>query len=269
MTPFTVATWNVNSLRSRLDHVLAFLRDHCPDVLCLQELKCTVDDLPRDAFESLGYHIAAHGQKTYNGVAIISPYPLGAVQSGFASAAGETEPLNTEARLVAASVLGIRVVNVYVPNGSELESDKYRYKLAWMERLRVELQNRHNPSEPLLLCGDFNVAMDDRDVYDPAEWKSQVLCSDAERAAARAWREWGLEDALAKHHPQGGIYSWWDYRGGMFPGDKGLRIDHIWVTRPLLARCTGCEVVRGPRGLEKPSDHAPVVAEFSGVDPAG
>ncbi|MDH5528216.1 MAG: exodeoxyribonuclease III [Nitrospirota bacterium] len=256
-TPIAIATWNVNSLRSRLQHVHRFLREASPDVLCLQELKCADKDLPAESFRARGYHLASACQKTYNGVAIVSPWELTDVSTGFSG--GEDDP---QARLIAATVCGIRVINVYVPNGDQVDSDKYAYKLDWMARLRNELKHHHAPALPTLLCGDFNVAMDDRDVYDPPAWAGRVLCSDPERAAARAWLEWGLEDVFRIHHNEGGIYSWWDYRGGGFEAGRGLRIDHIWVTPPLAARCATCDVLPEPRGWEKPSDHAPVMALF-------
>jgi len=259
--PFTVATWNVNSLRSRLDHVLQFLADSSPDVLCLQELKCEDKALPADAFTELGYNIAAHGQKTYNGVAIISPYPIDDVQNGFTD--GEPDP---QARLITATVRGIRIINAYVVNGSEVGSDKYAYKLNWMARLDGELKNHHNPAQPTLLCGDFNVAVDDRDMYDPEGWAGSVLCSEPERQGVARWAEWGLTDTFRKFHDEAGLYSWWDYRASAFRRDRGLRIDHVWVTDDLAARCTGCEINKTPRGWDKPSDHTPVVATFSGLE---
>lgn len=259
--PFTVATWNVNSLRSRLEHVLRFLEEAAPDVLCLQELKCTDTDLPRAAFEEMGYRIEALCQKTYNGVAIISPFPITNVVTGFSDG-----PEDEQKRVIAATVKGIRVVNVYVPNGSEVGSDKYTYKLAWMERLTKEFANHHDPTTPTLLCGDFNVAVDDRDVYDPKAWAGKVLCSDPERQGVEQWKAWGLVDAFRQHHDDAGCYSWWDYRMGAFQRDRGLRIDHIWVTDSLATRCTDCVIDKQPRGWNKPSDHTPVVATFSGLD---
>jgi exodeoxyribonuclease-3 len=256
-TPFAVTTWNVNSVRSRLEHVLKFLREDYPDVLCLQELKVTDADFPLEEFGRRGYRAAVYGQKTYNGVAIVSPYDLEDVVTGFAD--GDKE--DPEARVIAATVRGVRVVNVYVPNGQEVGSDKYAYKLGWMARLE-QLLGRSDPKRPLLLAGDFNVAMDDRDVHDPKAWEGRVLFSEPEREAAGRWLTWGLSDAFRKHHEEDGVYSWWDYRQGAFAGNRGLRIDHLWVTRPLLKRCESCDVVKGPRTWDKPSDHAPVTARF-------
>ena len=257
MPPVAIATWNVNSLRSRLDHALRMLSEYYPDVLCLQELKGTEKDLPIESFTAQGYNVEVYGQKTYNGVAIISPHPISDVTCGFTD--GTDDP---QARLIAATVCGIRVVNVYVPNGDQVESEKYAYKLEWMARLQDELTHHADPDTPLLLTGDFNVAMEDKDVYDPDKWKGRVLCSDPEREAARGWAKWGLSDAFRKHHDEGGLYSWWDYRQGAHQAGRGLRIDHIWVTRTLLDRCTDCHVIEAPRTWEKPSDHAPVMAFF-------
>jgi exodeoxyribonuclease-3 len=258
--PLAIATWNVNSVRTRLAHVWRFLRSDYPDVLCLQELKVEAKDFPGDEFKKRGYHVVKNCQKTYNGVAIVSPYPITDVQEGFASGTG-----NEEARLITATVRGVRVMCAYVPNGQDVESDKYTYKLDWMRRLRAEL-DRADPAEPRVLCGDFNVAMDDRDLYDPKGWEGRVLCSEPEREGARRWQAWGLFDTFRKHHDEAGVYSWWDYRQGGFARDRGLRIDHVWATRPMLERCVGCEVVKAPRGWEQPSDHAPVVALFAGLD---
>jgi len=259
--PTTVVTWNVNSLRSRLDHVLTFLRDHSPDVLCLQELKCEEKALPKEAFTELGYNIVAHCQKTYNGVAIISPYPIDDVQMGFTDGAADPQ-----ARLITTTVRGMRIINAYVVNGSEVGSDKYDYKLEWLARLSDELSNHHDPAQPTLLCGDFNVAVDDRDLYDPEGWAGRVLCSDPEREGVARWADWGFTDTFRQHHDEAGLYSWWDYRMGAFQRDRGLRIDHVWVTEPLVSRCSACEVIKTPRSWEKPSDHAPVMATFSGLE---
>ena len=258
MQATAICTWNVNSLRSRLDHVLAFLGDAEPDVLCLQELKADTDKLPTEPFTSRGYHIEAACQKTYNGVALISPYPIEGVVRGFTAV-----PPDPQARVIAGTVNGIRVVNVYVPNGSEVGSDKYAYKLEWMTWLEKELKTTADPGQPLVLVGDFNVAMDDRDVYNPKSWEGRVLCSVPEREGVKKWLDWGLVDCFRKHHDGAGLYSWWDYRAGAFGADRGLRIDHVWATESLAARCQSCEVDKAPRALEKPSDHAPVTAVFA------
>jgi len=255
--PLAVATWNVNSVRTRLDHVMRFLGEHYPDVLCLQELKVEAKALPREAFERRGYNVEAACQKTYNGVAIVSPYPIEDVAVGFRE--GKQDP---EARLIAATVRGVRVVCAYVPNGQAVGSDKYAYKLEWMQRLTTDLGRHADPKAPLVLTGDFNVAPEDRDVHDPKAWEGEVLCSGPEREAAEGWRAWGLEDLFRQHHAEGGLYSWWDYRQGALHKNHGLRIDHLWATAPLAKRCTACDVIKDPRTWDKPSDHAPVMAVF-------
>lgn len=259
--PFAIATWNVNSVRTRLAHVFTFLHEHYPDVLCLQELKVEEKSFPFDDFARRGYRVAAACQKTYNGVAIVSPYPIEDVEAGFGP-----DSTDGEARLIAATVRGVRVVSAYVPNGQEVGTDKYRYKLDWMARLSGYLAARADPARPLALCGDFNVALEDRDVHDPKAWAGKVLFSDPEREAARRWLGWGLSDCFRRHHEGDGMFSWWDYRQGAFARNLGLRIDHVWATRPLYGRCRACEIVKEPRTWDKPSDHAPVVALFEGVD---
>ncbi|MCA9677829.1 MAG: exodeoxyribonuclease III [Kofleriaceae bacterium] len=252
-----LATWNVNSIRARHDRVVAWLADRAPDVLCLQEIKVETDAFPRDAFEAAGWHLAIHGQKTYNGVAIASRTPISDVEIGL----GDDDP-DDHARLIAGTVDGVRVVSAYFPNGGEVGSDKYAYKLRWMARLRAWLERR-DPAAPLALCGDYNVAPDDRDVWDPAAWAGQTLCTDAERAALAELGAWGLRDTFRKHHDDGGLYSWWDYRRLSFPKKQGLRIDHVWVTASLYERCVACDIDRDARKGKDASDHAPVIAEFS------
>jgi exodeoxyribonuclease-3 len=252
-----LVTWNVNSIRARHDRVVEWLGRHAPDVLCLQEIKVVDESFPGDAFAAAGYQLAVHGQKTYNGVAIASRLPLADVTRGLGD--GVDDP---QARLIAATVGGVRVVNTYFPNGGELGSDKYAYKLRWMERLLAWLRAHADPAGLLALVGDFNVAPDDRDTWDPALWAGQTLCSDAERARLAEVRAWGLHDAFRRHHVDGGLYTWWDYRNLAFAKKQGLRIDHVYATAPLLARCTACEIDREARKGKEPSDHAPVVATF-------
>jgi len=251
-----LATWNVNSVRARLDRVLAWLSRHEPDLLALQETKVVDDAFPRLEIESLGYRVETYGQKTYNGVALLSRTPLEDVTRGLT---GE----DPDARVIGARAGGIRVLNLYVPNGQEVGSEKYAGKLLWLDRLRSRLEEEHSPSEPLLLCGDFNIAPEDRDVYDPRRWKGKVLCSEPERERFRALLEWGLVDAIRSRTEEGGIYTWWDYRLSAFRRDWGLRIDHFLITNPLVSRVTSFTVDREERGGEQPSDHAPVVLELS------
>jgi exodeoxyribonuclease-3 len=200
--------------------------------------------------------VETFGQKTYNGVALLSRTPLEDVRRGLT---GE----DPDARVIAAGTGGFRILNLYVPNGAEVGSEKYAGKLVWLDRLRQKLEEEHRPSESLLLCGDFNIAPEDRDVHDPKRWRGKVLCSDPERERYRGLLEWGLVDALRARTEEAGIYTWWDYRLSAFPRNWGLRIDHFLLTPGLLPRVTDITVDREERGGEKPSDHAPLVLEFS------
>ena len=253
-----IATWNVNSIRARRERVLPWLEQRAPAVVCLQETKVVDADFPVAEVEERGYRAAIHGQKTYNGVAILAREPLAEVVSGFAD--GEAEE---DARLVAATVAGVRVISAYIPNGKEIGHDKYHYKLAWLARLRRYLDKSCDPTQPLALCGDFNVAPADLDVWDPALWRDRLLCSAAEREALQAILDWGLTDVFRHHHPDEPGFSWWDYRQLAFPKKKGLRIDFVLVTQPLLARSTDASVDRDARKGKQPSDHAPVIASFA------
>lgn len=254
-----IATWNVNSIRVRHDRLMAFLRRHAPDVVCLQELKVEEANYPREALEAAGYASAVLGQKTYNGVAILSRRPMADVRAGLDD--GVEDP---QARLVSAVVAGVRVVSVYVPNGGEVGSDKWAYKLAWLARLRGWLERHAKASEPLALCGDFNVAPEAIDVYDPAASEGEVLFHPDARAALAQLTAWGLVDTFRARHPgEGNLYSWWDYRMLGFPKNKGLRIDHVLATPALADRCTASIIDREERKGESPSDHAPVLSTFS------
>ena len=252
-----IATWNVNSIRARHERVLAWLDKIAPDVLCVQELKVTDEAFDYDAFRQAGYHALVHGQKTYNGVAILCQDLPAEVECGLGDDVDDPQ-----ARLIAATISGVRIVSAYVPNGSEVGSDKWAYKLEWLRRLRAYLDRAADPSGALLLCGDLNVALDDRDVARPDEWADTVLCHADARDALAGVRDWGLVDVFRQHHPDGGVYSWWDYRALGFQTNNGLRIDHVLATEKLAARCTSAEVDRDERKGHKPSDHAPVVAVF-------
>jgi exodeoxyribonuclease-3 len=252
--PTKIATWNVNSVRARLDRVLGWLARAQPDVVCLQELKVTTADFPADALRQAGYHAAVYGQKTWNGVAILSRSEATDVTCGFDD--GTDDP---QARLVAATVCGVRIVSAYIPNGEEVGSEKWLYKLAWLRRLDEWLRRTRTIALPLILCGDFNVARDDLDVADPAEWEGTVLCHPDVRGAFDRLLACGLTDLLREKHPEGGLYSWWDYRQLAFPRNQGLRLDYVLATAPLASRCLSAEVDRDERRGEKPSDHAPVV----------
>jgi exodeoxyribonuclease-3 len=252
-----IATWNVNSIRARRDRVLAWLERVEPDVVCLQELKGEEQSFPADAIAAAGYRAAVLGQKTYNGVAILARGPLTDVQRGLADAVDDPQ-----ARLIGALTNGVRVVSAYVPNGQVVGSEKYAYKVAWLERLASWLEPRLRAGEPLALCGDFNIAIDERDVDDPAEWEGTVLFNDEMRATLGGLLDLGLVDAFRELNERGGLFSWWDYRQGSFRRNRGLRIDYVLLTPDLAERCTSCSIDRAERGGEKPSDHAPVVAEI-------
>lgn len=254
-----IATWNVNSVRARLDRLLAWLQRTQPDIVCLQELKTREDAFPYAAIRELGYHAAVYGQPTYNGVGILSLVEPQEVRRGMDD--GVDDP---QARLVAARVGEIQMVSAYIPNGQVVGSGQYAYKLEWLRRLRAFLERHYTPDTPLVLCGDFNVARDERDVADPAAWEETVLYHPTSRAALEELLGWGLFDIHRQQHPEGGLYSWWDYRSLAFPRNDGLRLDYIFATAPLASRCTAAEIDRQERKGEKPSDHAPVIAEFEG-----
>ena len=255
-----LASWNVNSIRVRSDRLWRWLEAHRPDVLCLQELKATEAQFPFEALREAGYEAAVSGQKAYNGVAILvrRGVPIEEVRLGLADGVDDDA-----ARLVSAQVLGVRIVTVYVPNGQVVGSEKYAYKLEWFRRLRLYLERHHRTSEPLVLCGDFNVAPEARDVERPQEWESSVLFHADVRAALRHVTDWGLSDSFRLHHKEGGFYSWWDYRKLSFPKNDGLRLDLILTTDPLARRCTDTSIDRNERKGQLASDHAPVLATFT------
>ncbi len=250
-----IATWNINSIRMRLARLQQWLERRRPDVVCLQETKVVDEDFPLDLLRALGYQCSFRGEKSYNGVAILSLVPPAELE---ASLPGDGP--DAPRRFLAGTIGGIRIINVYAPNGSEVGSDKYAFKLDWYRRLRRHLDERAHPQEKVLVCGDFNVAPEDRDVWDPEQWRGQILCSDPERGAFRELLAWGLTDTLRMLRPEPGIYTWWDYRGGAFHRGWGLRIDHILMSAPLAQQCALVEIDREERKGEKPSDHAPVVA---------
>ena len=253
-----IATWNVNSVLARLPHVTRWLEKEKPDVLCLQETKCSDDKFPLLEIKAAGYECVLFGQQSYNGVAILSKAGCASVQRGYPEDAAAAH-----SRLLTADVAGIRVVNVYVPNGQVVGAEKYQYKLGWMKRLRALFDENYDPATPVLLCGDFNVAPEERDVHDPRLWQNRILFSPPEREALQHIKDWGFTDTFRLHTEDGGHYSWWDYRAGGFRRNLGLRIDHIWVSKPLAGLSVRTWIDKEPRGWERPSDHAPVVAEFS------
>lgn len=253
-----IATWNVNSLKVRLGQVMEWLDAASPDILVLQEIKQVTDAFPAEAFAEVGYDAVASGQKTYNGVAVISRSPSSDHVTDFP---GFEDP---QRRILAATIDGVRVVNLYVPNGSEVGSEKYAYKLDWLTALKGFLEGEMRVHEKLVVLGDFNIAPDDRDVYDPEKWGDAVLCSPPERAALKALIDLGLSDVFRQFEQPEKQFSWWDYRAAGFRRNAGLRIDLILASKAMAGHCQASYIDREPRTWERPSDHAPVVAEFSG-----
>lgn len=253
-----IVSFNVNSIRARKDRLLAWLGKAQPDVMCLQELKVEEKDMPTAELAAIGYHYAAAFQKTYNGVAVLSRHPLSDVSVGLGD--GEDDP---QSRLVTATVEGVRVISVYVPNGQEVGSDKWTYKLRFYERLGRYLDTRCDLGKPLLLAGDFNVAPDARDVHKPKDWERTVLYHPEARAALERVRARGLYDTFRMLHEEGGRYSWWDYRAGGFQRDDGLRIDQLYASAALAERLIEADIDREERKGEGPSDHTPCIATFA------
>ena len=251
-----LATWNVNSIKVRLPQLIDWLAAAQPDVVCLQELKVEDAKFPLAEIEAAGYRAACSGQKTYNGVAILSRSAPQDVVAGIPGFADEHK------RALAATVEGARILSLYCPNGQALGSDKYAYKLRWFAALRDYLSRELSDHSRLAAAGDYNVAPEDRDVHDPKLWEGEVHVSAPERAAWRALTELGLKDSFRLFEQPEKIFSWWDYRRMAFRRNAGLRIDQILVSGELAQRCSGCSIDKAPRKLERPSDHAPVVAEF-------
>ena len=251
-----IVSWNINSLRKRQERLLHWLHETNPDIVCLQETKCTNEQFPVGALRDAGYSAAFHGEKSYNGVAILSRGELSAVR---ASLCDEVD--DPQARVISATIGAVRVYSIYAPNGQAVGAPAYDYKLRWFERLRNCLAGED--LRQLVVCGDFNVAPNDEDVYDPALWRGAIMCSESERAAFRGLCQLGLADTLRLHHREPGIFSWWDYRMLSFPKNRGLRIDAVLAGSELAERCTGAGVEREMRKGKEPSDHAPVWAEFA------
>ena len=253
-----VATWNVNSLNARLDRVCGWLEEVQPDVVCLQETKLADGKFPGLAFEALGYSSAHHGQGQWNGVALLSKVGLDDVVANFDDGAAP----DAEARIITATCAGVRVSSVYVPNGRALDHEHYRYKLAWLERLQAQLELRNDPSQPVVVGGDFNIAPADIDVYNPAKFVGATHTSQPERDALARLESWGLVDVMRERlGPDAQVFSWWDYRAGDFHQGRGLRIDLLMATRSIADRTTWCVVDRNARKGQQPSDHAPVLID--------
>ena len=256
-----LATWNVNSLGARLPLVLEWAEANGPDILCMQETKLADDAFPSAAFAAIGYDSAHHGDGRWNGVAIASRIGLEAPVCGL----GSKEDVHG-CRMLAATCAGMRVHSVYVPNGRSLDSEHYRFKLEWLARLRAYLAEHYTPDDAVAVCGDFNVAPDDADVWDPAAFAGATHVSEPERRALGEILDWGLEDTFRRLHPEGGIFSWWDYRAGNFHKGIGMRIDLVLLSAPLASRAVSAEIDRdarrkSPKG-NKPSDHTVVVVEL-------
>jgi len=247
-----IISWNINSVRVRLPILLELLRNERPDIVCLQEIKCESGEFPHLDVRSLGYYAVVLGQKGYNGVAILSRDQPALVSDGLD---GDVDGV-TEARAISARLSGFDILNVYVPNGDVVSSDKFQHKLKWLDALYEAIDSKWFDDDPLIVCGDFNVAPEDEDTHDPSLWKNSVLCDPGVRKRLTRVFEWGLEDNGQADHD----FTWWDYRNQGFEKDLGLRIDFILSTSAL--KCTEYRVAREYRGMEQPSDHAPVIAEF-------
>ncbi|WP_398325063.1 exodeoxyribonuclease III [Vulcanococcus sp.] len=261
-----IASWNVNSVRTRLDQVLAWLQQQQPEVLCLQETKVADELFPHSAFEQLGYSCAISGQKAYNGVALISRLPMDDIQIGFTALLphdAEAPGLSEQKRVISALIDGVRVLNLYVPNGSSLTSEKYAYKLEWLACLKRYLAEQEQQGEPLCMVGDFNIGPEARDLHDPERLSGGIMASEAERQALNNALAGRLTDVFRVFEPSSGHWSWWDYRSGAWDRDQGWRIDHIYLSEDLLDCATGCIIDNSPRGNIQPSDHAPVVVNLA------
>ena len=252
-----IVSWNINSLRRRQERFISWLATFKPDVVCLQETKCTDEQFPALDLKAAGYHSAFHGQKSYNGVAIISKSELREVRASLCDE--EDDP---QARVIAATSGGVRIYSVYAPNGQAVGSPAYDYKMKWYGRLRDCLK-AERAKERLVVCGDFNVAPKDEDVYDPELWRGAIMCSEGEREAFAELCATGLVDTLRLHRPETGLFTWWDYRMLSFPKNRGLRIDAVLATKALAEQCSAAGIEREMRKGKEPSDHAPIWAEFS------
>ncbi len=253
----SIATWNVNSIRTRMPLVRSWLAAQQPDIVCLQETKVEDHLYPAYEFNLAGYNVVYCGQKTYNGVAILSRHPMEDVKYGFSNGYDSDNK-----RLIAATVLGIRILNVYVPQGNSIDSEKFAYKLDFLREFLGELQQNYSNASPLLVVGDYNVAPDERDVFDAEAMKGQVSFHPAELQCLKQLQNWGLHDVYRHFHVEAEKYTWWDFRTRGFERNEGLRIDHIWSTASLLEIAKACEIDQDNRAQPKPSDHAPVIARF-------
>jgi exodeoxyribonuclease-3 len=257
MTEMKVTSWNVNSIRTRLDHVLNWIDEHQPDVLCLQETKVRNEQFPLDAFKERGLNVYFHGQPAYNGVALITPHTMEDVENGFPEG-----DLFDQCRVISGTLNGVRIVNVYAPQGDNPESPKFEMKEVFYKRLKTYLEEKHTPSEDVLICGDFNIAPEARDVDDAEKRAGKCMFHPLEHEWYGALLNWGLQDSFRLFSEEEGLFSWWDYRMNSFKRNLGVRIDHVLVTDSLAKKAISAEIDKEPRALEKPSDHVPVSTTF-------
>jgi exodeoxyribonuclease-3 len=257
-----IATWNVNSIRQRLDNIVAWLNESAPDVVCLQEIKCETQAFPKEPFERLGYNVSVHGQKTFNGVALLSKHAFDEVKHGLAGDDGDVQARFLEA-VISVKTGVVRVVSLYLPNGNPPSTEKYSYKLGWMDRLIVFTRERLNLEEPLVLAGDFNVIPAAADARRPAAWVNDALFLPATREKFRSLIDLGLTDAIRAVSDADDLYTFWDYTAGAWQKNDGIRIDHLLLSPQAADRLTGAGIDRHVRGWEKPSDHVPVFADFA------
>ena len=253
----SIATWNVNSIKARLPNLLAWLKSAAPDVVLLQELKCIDDNFPRLEIEELGYNVAVHGQKTYNGVAILAKAALEDVMAGLPG-----DKKDTQARYLEATINGLRVASIYLPNGNPIKTEKFDYKLAWMDRLIRHAEQLLASEQPVILGGDYNVIPQDEDVYDPRAFETDALAQPESRQRFRTLLNLGFTEALRALHGEAHLYTFWDYQGGGWQNDHGLRIDHFLLSPQAADRLEACDIDREPRGKPKASDHTPVVCRL-------
>ncbi len=253
-----IASWNVNSVKVREPHIIRFLEAHRPDCLCLQELKTVSDGFPRDAFLSLGYHAEVLGQKTYNGVAVLSRLPMQVVRTGLG-----VESLDHEARSLTVNLSGVEITSIYVPNGGEVDGPKWEGKLQFLDRLIALCREQITAEKPFVVCGDFNIAPEDRDVYNPKGWINTVLTAESVRERYRKLIELGMVDTFRTKYAEGGHYSWWDYRRSSYESDRGLRIDFCLASPAIKSSISDAGIIRETRGWERPSDHAPIFVSLT------
>ena len=261
-----IASWNVNSIRTRLSQVLEWIQINNIDVLCLQETKTQDESFPIESFEKLGYEVKVSGQKSYNGVAIISKYKIDDVKIGFKGELGENpvvKNLDDQKRVISAYINGLRIINVYVPNGSSIDSDKFRYKLDWLNVLSTYVEKLQERDEMSCLLGDFNIAPSNLDIYDPQKYEGGIMASQLERAHLNNVVKGRFIDSFRVFEKSYGFWSWWDYRNNAFELNKGWRIDHIYISNNLLSNIKSSVIERDQRGLDQPSDHAPIMIELN------